>query len=174
MGVVKKLIVVEDRLEQIFAFLPKTVNSKNEEFTPVFMYGNQNELNIFLNTKRTTSKYPLIWLIYPFEEHHKRTRVELNDISIVIATETNGVMLNKERMETSYKKILFPLYDNIRDLFSRANIMNVDGDFTLFKHPKYSGDDEAIENMAVDIWDAIKITFSCSITNDCLRLKSKL
>ena len=111
------MIVVEDRLAEMFAYLPEMVNSVGATFKPTFMYGDQKQLLDFLRqNSKGTSKYPLIWLVYPFNETHTRSRVEFQSLTLVLAVETNSVMLNSQRMKETYANILIPLFNNIKVL----------------------------------------------------------
>jgi len=167
----KDTIIVEDRFGEIFEYLPLMKNSKNVEFKPVFMYGDNKQLIDFLKqNSKGISVYPLIWLVYPYSESHLRNRVELRGVTLVLAVETNSVMLNAQRMEETYKKILLPLFNNIKKSFMLANIVSMEDKYDIVKFPNYSdekGDSEA--NKVPYVWDAIKITFDMNITGNCLK-----
>ena len=169
MGVTKNIIVVEDRLRAVFDTLPPMIVDL-VEYPIVFKYGDEKELMSFLkNTQGNDTPYPLIWLVYPYEEKHNRTHVSITDMSFVLAVETNEEMFNEERFETTYKDVLFPLYDNIRKLFNMANIITTNDTYKVIKFPNYSGEDGGSEEQkTVDIWDALKITFNCTINDWCL------
>jgi len=165
MGVVKKMIVVEERLQEMFNTLP-VIQTVDGDFKPIFMYGDQKELNTFLKANTNAEKpYPLIWLVYPYEEKHTRTNVEISNISLILAVETNIEMFNPERMESTFKAVLIPLWDNIRELFNASNTIAVSQEYDIIKFPNY-GEEDTSES--TDIWDALKITFECEINNYCL------
>lgn len=166
-----RTIVVEEVLGQIFEYLPAMKNSMNVEFKPVFMYGDNKQLLDFLKQNSTgKSVYPLIWLVYPFSESHTRSNVNLKGVSLVLAVETNSVMLNFQRMEETYKKILLPLFDNIKKAFELANVVSTDGKYDIVKFPNYSSkENESTENMSTYVWDAIKVTFDIDLSGNCLR-----
>ena len=167
MGVTTKIIVVEERLAEIFETLPAYIDDKGNEFKPLFKFGDNKELLAFLKQNEgSKSPYPLIWLVYPYEENHQRTHVQIDNMDLILAVETNSEMFNEERFETTYKDVLFPLYDNIRTLFDQANIISTDDTYRVVKYPNY-GNLEGTENETVDIWDALKMTFNCQITNWC-------
>lgn len=175
MSVIKETIVVEDKFREIFSYLPNMAGEDAEEYPVIFKGGDQKELIAFIKAQTGgDSPYPLIWLIYPFIEVHSRTKVTLENISFVMAVETNQEMSVEERLEETYKKILLPLFDNMKDLFRRANIFNTDEVYSVIKYPNYSGDEDDGEERTkvTDIWDAIKITFSCSIIDACLNKKN--
>lgn len=171
MGVTKNMIIVEDRLREMFNQLPPHINvDLNASFPIKFKYGDNLELLSFLKQNQgSESPYPLIWLVYPYEEDHQRTHVKIDGMSLILASETNMNMFNEERIETTYKQILFPLYENIKVLFEQSNIIITDGTFRVSKFPNYSSEElPGEENQTVDIWDALKITFDCQINDWCL------
>lgn len=167
-------IIVEDRLAELFSLMTNYLANDGMNFVPVFMYGDQKELNAFLAIRGSSSKkYPLIWLLYPYEENHSKNKVNISNMSLVLAIETNASYLNFERIEKSYKEILIKLFNAIKVLFRTANTLHVDDDYTVIKYPNYSGDDNnQKESETIYLWDALKITFDCEITNVCLRTKN--
>jgi len=170
MGIATKTIVLEDVLERMFADLPEMVSLRGTSTHPiVFHYGDKKALNVFLKRKKSEDTYPLIWLLYPNVEDHDNTSLEADNVSLVLAVSTNSVMQNKERMATTFGKILMPLFFNVRTLFKRANIVNIDGKYRIIKYPNYSDTDEGTEHGGAFIWDAIKITFSMKLIDTCYR-----
>lgn len=172
MAVTTTMIIVEDRLKEIFDTLPPLKNSKGIDFKPVFKCGDNKELSTFLKlSKKTRDPYPLIWLISPYTEEHKRTHVLIENMSLILAVETNSSMLNNQRLEDTFKTVLIPLYDNIKTLFMKANTVNTDDTYIVTKFYNYSGDTNPTDKHEVtDIWDAMKITFEIQINSNCLRL----
>jgi hypothetical protein len=169
MGVTYKMLIAEDRFAEIFAQLPAIKNASDVEFKPVFRYGDNLELLAFLkNSKGNPDRpYPLIWLLYPYEEEHTRTVLKLSDVVLILATETNAESNYQQRMEENYKKVLIPLYENIRLAFMRANIMSTNDVYDIVKYPNYGRPEEEASE-AIDLWDAIKVTFDCHINSACL------
>lgn len=166
MGVVKNIMVLEDKLEAIFSYLPAI-----DTFIPKFAYGDPKELAAFLKHKHKGQQpYPLIWLLYPYAETHEGTHLEATNVSLILAVQTNASMQNKQRLAETYKKILFPLYDNIVYAFNAANIVNVAHKYRVVKHPNYS-DDRSLggSHAGPFIWDAMKVTFDIKIQDTCLR-----
>lgn len=170
MGNTKNIIKVEERLTDMFNFLPKMKNSKDEEFKPVFKYGDNFELLKFLTTiNKGKDPYPLIWLVYPYVEMHTISKVNIQQLTFILAVQTNRSMLNDERMKVTYDKVLMPLCDNIRELFKQSNIIHISDEYKIIKFPNYSNDsNEGDSNQTVALWDAIKITFDCTINGNCL------
>lgn len=166
----ESVIVVEDRLAEMFAYLPEMKNANDVPFTPTFMYGDQKQLLDFLRqNSKGDSKYPLIWLVYPFEEKHCRSEVEFKNMTLILAVETNSKMLNSQRLKETYAKVLMPLFDNIKICFNNANISNSSNEYFLTKYPNYSHNADATENEATYIWDALKVTFDGKLNSNCLR-----
>ena len=171
MSVTTNMIIVEDRLAEMFAYLPTMSNEDGVEFGVTFKYGDQKELLAFIKSKKNKIRpYPLIWLVYPYTEFHKRNRVVIDSISLVLAVETNSSMLNEQRMRETYDKVLIPLYNNLKKMFLQANIAYVSDEYSVTKFPNYSDEQSTgEENQAVDIWDALKVTFPLEITGNCLQ-----
>jgi hypothetical protein len=169
----KNTIKVEERLAEMLKYLPESVSvNGNMRLTPIFGYGDKNELNSFLKIKHTDRKrtpYPLIWLIYPYGENHSKTDVSIKRLSLILATQTNASMGNVERMNKTFNKVLFPLLDNINKLFIRANITDYNGEFELTKYPNYSDNSGDDEYAGIFIWDALKVELDLTITDDCLK-----
>jgi len=162
-------IIIENRFDEIFSYLPQMQNASGILFSPTFMYGDQKQLLDFLRqNSKGESKYPLIWLIYPYNEKHKRSYVEFSGLSLVLAVETNTSMLNSQRMKETYAKVLIPLFDNIKKCFSIANIVNVPDVYDIVKFPNYS-EDAGEENETTYVWDALKVTFDGKINSNCLQ-----
>lgn len=163
------MIVVEDRLAEMLAYLPEMVNSAGATFKPTFMYGDQKQLLDFLRqNSKGTSKYPLIWLVYPFDETHTRSLVTFSNMTLVLAVETNTAMLNAQRMKETYAKVLIPLFNNVKECFNQANISDNPLEYSIVKFPNYSEDDGET-NGATYVWDALKITFSGRFNSNCLQ-----
>ena len=174
MGIIHNIIVVEDVFEAIFKYLPDMKFSENDvkSFPVEFGYGDQKELNAFLklSENKENKPYPLIWLIYPNTEEHLKNKVSLKNISFILAVDVNKSGLNKDRIKTSYKVVLNPLLNNIISVLTRANVINMKHEFKIVKHPNYSAENSNTEeSKTIANWDAIKITFNCSILNTCLK-----
>lgn len=164
------MIVIEDRLTEMFDYLPEMKNANDVLFKPTFMYGTQKQLLDFLRqNSKGTSKYPLIWLVYPYEEKHCRSEVEFKNLTLVLAVETNSKMLNSQRMKETYAKVLIPLFDNIKKCFNKANISNSSDEYFVTKFPNYSHKEDEVENEATYIWDALRVTFDGKLNSNCLK-----
>lgn len=165
----KKTIIVEDRLEETFAYLPIQVNN-NVDYKPVFKVGSKEDLIAFFLNSKGLTKYPLLWLQTPYEEKHtSRNKVEV-DLELILAVESTVELLNSERMDKTFKPFLYPLLDNILDIFQIGNtISQVDKDFKITKYANHSDVDKPEEGAFVDVWDAIQLTIKVTINDSCLR-----
>ena len=166
-------IIIEDKLEAIFAYLPAmTYTIGGTTFNPVFRYGDQKELNVFIKSYESESQtpYPLIWLLYPSKEMHHKNKVQLEDLTLILIVNTNDKMLNKERLDTTYRKVLLPLYENIFSAFQKAVNVNLLETIEVTKFPNY-GDTESNSDSSftVDLWDALKTVWKIEITRACLK-----
>ena len=172
MGVIKEMIIFEDRLAEMFADLPDMVSlSGNSTHKVTFGYGDGKELNVFLKQKeKGDSPYPLVWLLYPYAELQTNRNMSVGNVSLILAVNTNTSMQNKERIDETYKKLLIPLYNNIVHLFRRSNIVNTDSEYNVVKHPNYSDDTSTGEgHFANGVWDAMKVTFSMTVIDTCYK-----
>lgn len=163
------MIVIEDRLAEMFSYLPDMQGPSANVFKPTFMYGDQKQLLDFLRqNSKGKSKYPLIWLVYPLQERHTRSLVEFSNLTLVLAVETNSTMLNSQRMKETYAKVLIPLFNNIKECFNQANISNNPDEYDVVKFPNYS-EDGGETNEATFVWDALKLTFNGTFNSNCLQ-----
>jgi len=165
----KDTIIIEDRLEELMAYLPEQVLG-SDSFKPVFKVGDEDDLFAFFKKSESNSNYPLVWLQMPYlEEHINRRKVEVS-LTLVLAVQTNVNMLNSERMELVFKPKLYPLLDNIIDIFRVGNTITHDGNFSITKFTNYSNENNTDESEFTDVWDAIKLIINVVINDDCLRV----
>jgi len=170
MGIVKEIIVIEDRFKEVISFIPG-IEVGGDTFPVTFGYGDPKELNAFLKSKENDEfhPYPLIWLLYPVTEEHRKTEVILNNAQFIIAVDTNSSILNEERLTTSYKEVLFLIYNNFILAMSKSNTINLKRDVKVTKFPNYSGDEKTSMHFTTDGWDALKVIINCRINNVCLK-----
>lgn len=174
MAVVKKSIIVEDKVEEILSKLPLFKNSAiGTEHKHFFKKGEDDEINAFLS--KSSDPYPLIWLAYPFEENHSFNfkNVNVTNLTFVIAVKGNVTNFIEDRFEKIYKNILLNVFDNIAYLFNKASNFKVTSNYKVVKFPNYMkiNRNASVEgNKAIDVWDAIKVTFNCNINDKCSNL----
>jgi len=96
--------------------------------------------------------------------------LSVDKATLILAVPTNESMQNKERLNETYKKVLFPLYDNMRHCLENANIVNIAKEFKVVKYPNYSDEQSSGEESAgTFIWDALKVNFQITIQDTCLK-----
>lgn len=167
---VKQTIIVEDKLKAIFNYLNPILSSDATSFNATFKTGDQKELFAFFKQSKNNSNYPLIWLDMPYEEEHEsQRRVKVSNMTLILAVETNTQMLNSERIERTFKPILYPLLDDILRVLRMANTVSINGEYRATKFPNYSDNTNVEESGFVDIWDAVKLQLDCTFNNNCLR-----
>lgn len=173
MSVVHDSIIVEKRLAEIFEYMPsmKMNEADTTSYDVTFGYGSAKELNAFLKSKENESvhPYPLIWLLYPLVEKHNKTEVILERANFILAVNNKAVMLNEQRINETYTKVLMPLYDNMRKCLKRANISNLNEELELTKFPNYGSTPNQEEHVTTDVWDALKVVLNVRINNVCLK-----
>lgn len=169
------MIIVEDKLKEMFGYLPDMSYAEGAtEFTPVFGYGDQKELNLFLAEResKTSKPYPLIWLLYPYKEKHFKREVLIEDLVLLLAVDTTEAMRYKDRIETTFGRILIPLFDNINTVFNRAINVNKKDEVGVVKFPNYTDDSDRYNDnlhFTSDRWDALKTTWEIKINDNCLK-----
>lgn len=157
------MILVEEKLGDGFATLPMmTIDGKN--YQPAYDFGSHEDLLRFLKSKRLegVSFYPLIWLETPIEITGKDDRPTVK-LKLIMATNSNSNLSNKERLEITYKTILIPLYNNIITLLKSSGftrLINQDKK-KVSKHYNYTENNEAF---GTDIWDVIKLEHDVEFT----------
>lgn len=160
--------LIEDKLSEIFSFLDSFI-SNNNEFKPRFETGTEETLNSFLEENKNKQIYPLIWLLYPYKEQRNSTNVKANNIRLIIAIDNNIQQTTKQRLEGSYKKALYPVFFNIKNLFSKAVNIEVIGDvYELTKYPNYGNFDMSA---TTTVWDALAVDLGISLNKFCHGLK---
>ena len=166
----KSTVIVEDRLKEMFAYLPTMLGADANLYPVVFKSGDQKELLAFFQQSQGKTNYPLLWLEMPYQEKHiNRKRVDVDRLSLILAVETNAEILNSERLENTFKPILYPLLDRVLDVFTVSNTLDYDSNFEIMKFSNYSDQAEGEAGTFADIWDAIKLTLDVSINDNCLR-----
>lgn len=164
----RNIIVVEDKLKEMIDVLPNmSYKDETDEFEVWFGFGDEKELNAFLQ-QSADRKYPLIWLVYPYEEAHGFKEVEVKNMTLVLAVDTVASKMNMDRLDTTYREILFKLYGNLVHCFEKSNTIHIDSDYKIVKFPNY-GAEETNNSETVDLWDAMKVVFNCRINDRCLR-----
>jgi hypothetical protein len=164
---VKKVIVVEDKIQSVINLLPTFENPTTlESFSCTFKKGEEKEIDAFL--AKSNQPYPLIWLPYGFKEHHNLNNVKITGLSLIVAVQGDKTTFIDDRFENVYKKVLLKIFENIKYLFDKSSSVKITSDYELEKFPNYVKlTSRGKDSQFIDIWDAIKITFDCTITSKC-------
>jgi len=159
------MIVIEERLEELFSYLPATPDG----FKPKYYYGDEKEINALIKLS-DGAIYPLIYQTSnEWTENAKNPNTVEAELVFVLAVQNTVAMRNKERWATSYRNVLRPLYENIKTLFMHANIVTSDLAFTVSNHPNYSENEVTKDkNKFIDIVDALVIRVTIKISNGCI------
>lgn len=166
------MIVIEDKLTQIFSYIPKMRHISGDGlFDVTFSYGDKKALNAFLkNVKNGASPYPLIWLLYPYKEKHLTNKVNVEKMELILAVQTNSSMTSEQRIKETYSKVLNPLFDYVINAFRLSSNVNNSEEVEVIKFPNYSDDQSTGDTSAGSFkWDAIKLTLDITITNKCFK-----
>ena len=142
------------------------------EFPVTFGYGDELELNVFLANRDKTNPYPLVWMLYPYDEDHQKTRLIADGVTFVLAVETNQSMENHERVKLTFEKILYPLLYNVRLALRQSGIITIGSENESFKgvkHPNFSKTAAREESAVIAIWDALKVSVDLEVTEGCVK-----
>lgn len=137
---------------------------------PYYDFGDSDNLNLILKSRSknpTLKLYPLIYNVSNKSNPNVRALESDSRMSLVIATRnTHTEYVNSKRWATSYKNVLFPVVGYLEQLFDRSPQTIWDGSYELYEFPNY-GDTKETET--IDIWDALRMDFDVTFTNDCFR-----
>ena len=164
------MIITEYSIKSIVETIPAVVLNPTVTLTPRFHWGDEKELNRYIQMKKEDS-YPLIWLL-PSPDIYIGGRLQFvsKECSFVIATrETRTDLFNDQRYTKTFEHVLNPLVNNLVYGLSKSSISEIDGENTLsiYKHPNYSAESE--ENGTIDVWDAIKLEVKIKFRENCLK-----
>lgn len=162
------MIKVESRLCDCFLQLPEI-----QGFKPQYESGNDYHLNKYLVAMGEAGKepYPLIYQVSNSDNQDEKANQTSTDIVLILATRvTQTEYLNSSRLATSFQDVLYPLLENIIKVFNRAGIFDWDGKYKIEKFMNY-GSGQA--NKTIDIWDAIRLSTTITINNNCINKNIK-
>ena len=151
-------------LENTFNLMPE-LDVDGVKFKHQFEFGSHEDLLKFLELKRRgdAKTYPLIWLETPYKVERDTTSNGTAPTNLIIANLSNQDMLNRQRMETSFKKVLMPVLDDMLKVLKYGKATSYDEyDTTYFFNYAPS------EKEGSDIWDVIKLELVIKYKKNCL------
>jgi len=169
------MIVLEDVFSALFNKLnPITRNGITAN--PVFGYGDDNDLNRFLaEREKDLGPYPLVWLLLPYEQEYEnrgslsgKQVAEVERLQFVLAVETNTDLRIEQRLDITYKQVLYPLFDDVMRLIKSTSVIKMNDGYKVRKYPLYLDELNSEKANTIIVWDALKIIFDCKINNNCL------
>jgi hypothetical protein len=152
------MIVVEKFLNDVFDTLPLI-----DGYKTIYKWGNKYHLlkQLDLFSKENTTIYPLI---YQTSNNSEQGRDECETkLTLVLACQnTNVDLTNEQRWAMSYENVLYPLVENIENVFKKSGQITWDNKYSITEFPNYgSGED----NFTADKWDAILFETKIKISN---------
>lgn len=170
------MIVVEERLMELFSYLPEITSGSITYPKPVYHFGDGKELNRFIMERKGENKlvYPLIYQTsYEETQLVREGLVQVNlDMFIAYCTETD--LFNTQRWATSYRNILMPTFENIHKAFQLSRMVISDYEYNVTKHPNYGNpEQDGTANKTIDIIDALRFRLNCTINNHCINKNIK-
>jgi len=91
-------------------------------------------------------------------------------MELLLAVQTNSSMTNEQRIKETYGKVLNPLFDYVVNAFRLSCNINKKDEIQAVKFPHYSDEKSTGDINAGNFrWDAIKLTFDLTITNNCFK-----
>jgi hypothetical protein len=152
------MIVVEKFLNDLFVNLPLI-----DGFTTVYKWGNKYHLlkQLELYSKEAKTIYPLI---YQTSNSSVQGKGECETkLTLVLACQNLNVDLtNEQRWAMSYERVLYPLVENIENIFKSSGSVTWTNSYTITEFPNYGNGEE---NFTIDKWDAILLETTIKITN---------
>jgi hypothetical protein len=152
------MIVVEKFLNTLFADLPLI-----DGFTTIYKWGNKQHLlkQLELYSKEAKTIYPLI---YQTSNSSVQGKGECETkLSFVLACQNLNVDLtNEQRWAMSYENVLYPLVENIENIFRSSGSVTWNNSYKISEFPNYGNGEE---NFTIDKWDAILLETTIKITN---------
>lgn len=163
------MIVVEDKLRDLFTQIPDIQVNENTSTKPFFGWGKKEELNKYVLKTDAEVLYPLIWLLPTKDDYNRAAELVEKRLILIIATrETNIEYYNTTRLEYSFKTVLNPLSEYVIQALENSSITRVidSTGIEIFKEPNYS---DSGENATIDKWDAIRLELDVEFNDNCLK-----
>lgn len=165
-------MIISSALREVFKGEAMLVNGENREIQ--FHYGDQKELNLWLATRGSLAKFPLIWyVIKPFTKDSNNVHT-VDSARIVLMQLTRKTELNTWRSENTYIDVIDPLSDIVINKLKRNVNTNIIGDVELNDEPRYGlprhNDETTSSNksIATEHVDARILRFDLEIKPYCI------
>lgn len=162
------MIVVEERLRDLFSQIPDIQLNADNLRKPTFSWGKKEELNRYIE-KYKSALYPLIWLLPTEDTYNNLSELTNKKLVLIISTlETRDELFNPQRYQGSYDKVLNPLLDYVLQSLQNSSITRITNNesITIFREPNYSDNEE---NGTIDKWDAIRLECDVEFNDNCLK-----
>jgi len=164
------MIIVEERLRDLFLSLPK-ISVGQKDYAVNFDFGSHKDLLRFMNSERKLKggvQYPIIWLETPIERVNFRNNdITLNGMTLILATLSNSEQSNLQRLETTFKPTLNPLYDNVIKALKYSGFTQIIGNQEVKQTNFYNYGVDESEHLTTDVWDVIKIELDLIMNGKC-------
>jgi hypothetical protein len=150
-------------LDEIFKRI-EPINVDGVDFEAKFEYGSHEDLLKFLelNRRGKTNTYPLIWLETPYKVTRDYALNGVATTNLIIANLSKSDTLNKDRMETSFKLVLFPILNDILRLLRLDFIVSY-SEYSTTYHFNYAPE----EKKSSDIWDVVQLELDLKYKKNC-------
>jgi len=121
-----------DRIGDVVEQVRLAYDSEAEE--PYYMYGHPLEIFNILSKKSESetfkySKYPLIALFQDFQEKVNLSGTTVEDVTLVIMTETSPNYNATNRYTNTFTPTLIPIYDLLIKYLKQSNLVVSDDDY---------------------------------------------
>lgn len=165
------MIVFETVLESMVEQMPEIAVNTTLSRKPQFYWGEQKDLPPFIKVMKE-KHYPLIWLVNGKDNYPNGRDFEVNRKSeiVFLTRETRTAFLNTQRLENSYKAVLYPMVEDFLNGLELFNPTSLLGGLEIVKHPNYSENGKSTkkgEYVVTEIWDALKVYCEIEIDNNC-------
>lgn len=163
------MIVVEERLAELFAQLPEIQINPTNLNKPFFSWGKKEELNRYVLKTDDSVLYPLIWLLPTKDDYNRAAELVEKRLILIIATrEIRTELYNPQRYKGSFEQVLNPLSEYVIQALENSSTTRVidSTGIEIFKEPNYS---DSGENATIDKWDAIRLELDVEFNDNCLK-----
>lgn len=161
-------------IPDLFATIAEKVDQKlftrtEDPFHVWFDYGRYMEITRRLTEKQQgtnerSKRFPLIWLVIPFDEEYGKTDqvCELSNLQIILACQTEIDSTTPDRMVDNFIPRLYPIYEELINQIKLSGFFSEIGYNVAHKkidQPYWDGKDNSTQqaNMFNDAIDAIQL-----------------